>query len=134
MVKETCVVAAAGDRVWRAVVDREERARWWPDLDLEAVPGARVLEWWADDDGAPQLTRGEIVSVVEGRLLRLRWADEGWVASTDVELLLDDAAGGTRVTVRESGWQRQPDGAMLAEQHSAGWRMHLEHLRRHVET
>jgi uncharacterized protein YndB with AHSA1/START domain len=133
-VEETCVVAASAERVWRAVTDREERARWWRDLDLEAAPGARVLERWTGDDGTPQFTHGEVVCVVEGRLLGWRWTDAGWPAATEVELMLDEAAGATFVTVREYGWQRLPDGTRLAEQHSAGWRMHLQHLCRHVQT
>jgi uncharacterized protein YndB with AHSA1/START domain len=127
------VVAASPARIWRAIVDGGERGRWWPDLFLEPRKGGRLTERWTGPDGTPQITRGEVLAFDEDRLLRLRWADEGWVAPTDVELRLEGLPGGTRVLVRESGWEQLPGGDVLAEEHRAGWRLHLAHLARYVQ-
>ena len=69
----------------------------------------------------------------ESRRLLLCWADESWDAATEVELRLEDLPCGTRVLVRESGWERLSNGEILAKDHQAGWRLHLAHLRDYLE-
>jgi len=73
VVEEACAVAARREGVWRSIVESGRRSRWWPDLEMEVTPGGRVLERWADGDGALQPTQGEVVCVVEGQLLHLKW-------------------------------------------------------------
>ncbi len=95
--------------------------------------GGQLTEAWTDHDGSPKTTRGEIVEVRPGALIALRWADEGWPAATDVEVTLRPVPPSkTLVTVRESGWNRLPEGERLAVEHQQGWEMHLDHLREHV--
>jgi uncharacterized protein YndB with AHSA1/START domain len=132
VVDESVVVAALPGQVWHALVDSGERARWWPDLEFTPVAASPLAERWTDEDGTEQLTRGTVVGLEDGRRLQLRWADADWPASTDIELRLEAAGAGTRVTVRESGWERLPRGRALAGEHAAGWRMHLAQLRDHV--
>ncbi len=90
------VLPLGRDEAWEVVSDPTawlaERA------DLELVPGA---------EGTLVLTEGvERYAVIEevspGERLAFWWND-GEALSTRVELTLDDAVGGTRVTVVESG-------------------------------
>ncbi|WP_326559104.1 SRPBCC family protein [Micromonospora sp. NBC_01796] len=95
--------------------------------------GGPVTETWAGPDGNPVHTRGAVTALVANELLRLRWADEGWDDSTEVEFRLLAGDHGTVVHVREHGLDRHPDGARLTDEHRAGWRTHLSNLRRCVE-
>jgi uncharacterized protein YndB with AHSA1/START domain len=132
-VDESIRIAAPAHEVWLAIVDAKRRAGWWEYLKLDATVGGRFEERWADGDGREQLTSGVVVEAITDQLLVLRWADEGWPATTDVELWLSETSGTTSVRLRHFGWERIPDGAALAEEHRTGWRRHLDHLRRHVE-
>lgn len=129
---EELLVDAPPAEVWQALVDRGRRRRWWSYLELEAVVGAELVERWTAPDGQEVLTTGSVVDVRPGRLLRLTWSDESWPAETEVEISLTPAGGGTLVRVRHDGWERLPGGDRLAEEHRAGWRMHLSNLQRHL--
>jgi uncharacterized protein YndB with AHSA1/START domain len=78
-------------------------------------------------------TSGEVTEVVIDRLLVLSWADDDWPTTTRVEIRLADIGGTTLVRLLHAGWEALPDGAALAEEHRAGWRLHLDNLRRCVE-
>ncbi|MEU4332232.1 SRPBCC family protein [Nonomuraea dietziae] len=131
-VDETAVVAASAERVWRAFADHDDRAEWWHYLYLEPVAGGSLEERWTDEHGTPVVTRGEVTHAAAPKLLAFTWADEGQEASTDVEITLTPLQAGTEVRIRETGWERLPDGPSLAADHRAGWRVHLANLRRHV--
>jgi uncharacterized protein YndB with AHSA1/START domain len=128
----SAVLEAAQADVWRAITDPSARLRWWSYLQLEPVVGSRWEEHWTED-GAPRVTSGEVVALHEGELLCLSWADDGWPASTEVEVALEDRGGRTFVQVLHRGWDRLPDGATRREAHRAGWRHHLDNLRAAVE-
>ncbi len=132
-VDEALTVPVPARRVWSALTVPAERARWWSYLDLDAARGGRFEETWTDDAGAVRVTRGQVIDVVPHRLLRLTWVDEGWAHDTEVRILLEESAAGTSVRVLHTGWERLPDGRALVAAHRAGWRMHLEDLRRAVE-
>ncbi len=124
------MVPAPPERVWDAIVDDARRGAWWSYLRLDARPGGRLEERWTDALGAEVVTSGEVVDAVPLRGLRLTWADEGWPAATVVDISLEPCPAGTAVTVRHTGWDRLPGGDALAAAHAAGWRAHLDDLRR----
>lgn len=134
-VVEEVVVDAPPAAVWESLVDAEHRRHWWAYLELEAHMGGRFIERWAGPDGAEVMTSGSVIAFEPPRLVELRWADAGWPAATTVTISVDAAAvaAGTVVRVRQSGWENIPDGAVLAEQHREGWRMHMANLGRFVE-
>ncbi|HEX2047075.1 MAG TPA: SRPBCC domain-containing protein [Acidimicrobiales bacterium] len=122
-VRESVLVTAPAERVWSLIADAEERARWWPWLDLDATPGGRMEERW---EGTR--TTGDVLEADPPSLLRLTWRDDGWPATTEVELRLEPEGDGTRVTVRHTGWDALPDARTLVAAHGAGWRAHLDDL------
>ena len=129
-VRETVLVPAPPERVWSLIAEDEGRAGWWPYLSLDATPGGRMEERWTDAAGDEVRTGGEVLEVDPPRLLRLSWKDDGWPAATEVELRLEPGADGTLVTVCHSGWSSLPDAGTLVADHRAGWRAHLDDLRR----
>jgi uncharacterized protein YndB with AHSA1/START domain len=133
LVDESIAIAAPAHAVWRAIVLAEVRAGWWEYLDLDATVGGRFQERWTDAGGRECLTSGVVTEVVIDRLLVLSWADDDWPTTTRVELRLAEADATTLVRVLHAGWEALPGGAALAEEHRAGWRQHLDNLRRCIE-
>ena len=128
-VAEEQVIAAPPGAVWRALVDPDQRRRWWSYLELDPVVGGRFTERWAGPDGEEMVTTGSVLEAIDGRLLRLTWSDAAWPAPTEVEVSVAPAPGGAVVRVRQVGFDRLPDGQRLAADHAAGWRAHLSNLR-----
>ena len=130
---EELLIDAAADNVWQAFVDGKRRRQWWSYLEIDPSVGGQLTERWVEPDGEEVLTKGSVLDVVPDRLLRLTWADEDWPAQTEVEIHLTPNERGTTVQIRHSGWRLLPDGHHLAQQHRAGWRLHLSNLRAYLE-
>lgn len=125
------VIAADRETVWDAITNPD---RWWPGVSLGAEVGGRFVELWSDAEGRPQATRGDVLAIEPGRILRLSWADYSWGDSTVVEWLVEPAEeGGTAVRLTHTGWDRLDGGEALRAAHDAGWRHHLENLRQYCE-
>lgn len=134
VVEESATIDVPIDRVWHAIVDSDARSAWWSYLDLDAEPGGGFEELWTDQDGRQMRTHGHVLELVSPAVLRLSWADEDWPATTEVEVRLHRGDGATTVHVRHTGWERLPNGENLAEEHRAGWKMHLSNLRDYLRT
>ena len=120
------------EETWAVMLDVRS---WWPATTLDPRPGGRFEEHWTNREGKPVVTSGEVLALDPPRLLRLSWRDPAWNASTTVELRLEPAAdGGTDLLVVHSGWDALPDGAELAPDHEAGWRVHLDQLAHRLDT
>ncbi|MGH6949202.1 MAG: SRPBCC family protein [Kiloniellales bacterium] len=126
------VLPCPREDAWALITNEEEIARWWGDyVTLDARPGGRFEERW--QDGRHEVVaRGQVIGFEPSRLLRFTWADEGWPGVTEVELRLDEAPGGCRLTLTQEGWNAFPraQARRLIDRHSAGWRSHLEALAR----
>jgi uncharacterized protein YndB with AHSA1/START domain len=134
VVDESVVIAAPAHRVWQGVVVAETRAGWWEYLRLDATVGGRFEERWRDGDGQEMITSGVVTDLIGDQLLVLQWADEHWPTTTRVEIRLEETGSATKVRVQHTGWDQLPAGVTLAEEHRAGWRLHLDNLRRCVES
>ncbi|MFW6090376.1 MAG: SRPBCC family protein [Actinomycetota bacterium] len=132
VVEESATVDVPIDRAWHAIIDSAARSAWWSYLSLEAEPGGRFEERWTDEDGRPKRTRGSVLALVPPELLRLSWADDDWPGTTEVEVRLHRTGGATTIQVRQRGWEGLDDGEALAEEHRAGWKMHLANLRNYL--
>lgn len=88
-------------RVWRAITDGAELARWFPQrAEWDLRPGGTGTFFW---DGYGEFPI-EVVSVDEPRYLAWRWGMESDEV-TLVEWWLDERAdGGTTLRMRESGF------------------------------
>lgn len=91
----------------------EKLSAWWPsshtisgtrDLVMEPFAGGRIFE--RDDDGTEH-DWGEIVTWDPPHRLRCLWHlffDRS--EATDLELIFDETPTGTRLTIRQTGWER----------------------------
>jgi len=101
-VERTIVLPAPHDAVWLAVADADRLASWWGGrVELDARPGGRVV---VDDEDGERW--GTVETFEPGRRMVLRlWQRPGLaerLTGTRVELVLEAAEDGTRLTVLES--------------------------------
>ena len=142
-IEKSIFLRAPRARVWRAITTPEEFNSWFGvNLNGEFAPGARVsgritIPGYEHVDMEITIERVE-----HERLFSYRWhpyaieagADYSGEPTTLVEFHLDEAPGGTKLTVVESGFERIP-AARRAEafrMNEKGWEGQLKNIERHV--
>jgi uncharacterized protein YndB with AHSA1/START domain len=107
--------------VWEALTDPGALSEWLaPEVELEPQPGGEVVCRFEDGEER----RGEVELVEEAERLAFHWWRDGRGPSR-VEFVLDAVAGGTRLTVTETGIAAPLAPTLLA----AGWSGKLGALR-----
>lgn len=142
-IEKTVFLRAPRSRVWRAIVTPEEFGAWFGvNLDGAFAPGKRVSGRMTIK-GFEHLPMEITIDRVEPeRLFSYRWhpyaidpkVDYSAEPMTLVEFRLEDAPGGTQLTVTESGFDRIP-AARRAEafrMNEGGWASQLRNIERHV--
>ncbi len=119
-------IAAPPERVFRAL-SSAEIASWWGSPDTyrttrwngELRPGGKWLAEGVGADGQAFSVGGEFLQVDPPRLLKHTWVAP-WDGnhSTIVTYLLDAVPGGTRVTLRHTGFAGRPESCNA---HAEGW-------------
>jgi uncharacterized protein YndB with AHSA1/START domain len=134
---------ASRSRVWRALTDAGEFARWFGvELEGRIEPGARVemVTTARNFEGIRFFI--DIEKVVPERTYSWRWhpgvpqpdVDYSKEPATLVTFTLEDAESGTLVTVEETGFDAIPAArraAVLAE-NTRGWEIQMRSLDGHV--
>jgi uncharacterized protein YndB with AHSA1/START domain len=142
-IEREVVLRASRARVWRALTNHEEFGTWFRvKLDGPFVAG-QTLRGHITHPGYEHVTMELDVERIEPeRLFSYRWhpyaidpkVDYQAEPSTLVEFRLDEAPGGTRLTVTESGFDRLPthrrDEAF--RMNDGGWAQQLVNIERHV--
>jgi uncharacterized protein YndB with AHSA1/START domain len=144
-IEKTIVLRAPRSRVWRALAHADEFGAWF-GMALEGafVPGARLTGRLAAP-GHEHLTLEMNVERVEPEhLLSYRWhpypaepdMDYSHEPTTLVEFHLADVAGGTQLTVIESGFDRIPPErrAIAFRMNEQGWTEQVTHIAEYVGT
>ena len=142
-IEKKLVLRAPRSRVWRAIATAEEFGAWFRmKLDGAFAEGA-TIRGRITHPGYEHLTVEMLVERIEPeRYFSYRWhpyaidlaVDYSAEPTTLVEFILDEAEGGTAVTIVESGFDRIP----LARRDEAfrmndkGWGGQIENLERHV--
>jgi uncharacterized protein YndB with AHSA1/START domain len=130
-------------RVWRALTDAKEFGTWFRvALEGPFVAGQTVRGHITFPGYEYLKFEAAVERMEEPDLFTFRWhpyaidpaADYSKEPTTLVEFHLDEIAGGCRVTVTESGFDRLPperrDEAF--RMNDDGWRQQLENVERHV--
>jgi len=142
-IEKTVHLRAPVARVWRALTDAAEFGAWFRvKLEGAFVVGATV-RGRITYPGYEHLTMEVLVERMDReKLFAFRWhpaaiepgADYSAEPTTLVEFRLDEEAGGTRLTVVESGFDRLP-AARRSEAfriNEGGWSEQLRNIERHV--
>jgi uncharacterized protein YndB with AHSA1/START domain len=137
-VRRTIHINAPIEKVWAAVTEPQHLAKWFPDraaLEPVAVGATGTFAW--DDYG----TQPVIVEALDAPTsISYRWGNEtpGSAAvdpdhSTVFTFTLAEVAGGTRLTVTETGFETLADPAAGLESNRGGWNFELDELVTYLE-
>jgi uncharacterized protein YndB with AHSA1/START domain len=142
-IEKSVVLRAPRSRVWRALTDPQEFGAWFGvKLESAFTPGARV-RGSITSAGYEHLTMEITIEQVDPeRLFSYRWhpyaidpgVDYSGEPTTLVEFRLEEVAGGTRLTVTESGFDRVPLArrADAFRMNDAGWAEQVKNIEKHV--
>lgn len=135
-IQQTTTIAAAPERVFRAVTDAEALEQWMAtNVESDARTGGRFRYEFEFEDPAQNNTQeGEYQVVEVGRRVVLPWVFPFSPKRTTVEYALTSEGNGTRVDFTHAGFEDgEPwDGAY--QSFTGGWTMFLEGLKRYAET
>lgn len=153
------------ERVWQAITDHKEFSQWFGvALDQPFQPGRTITGSFnmSFDEGkimerqralgvqpsgirpiAPNTVFCTVERMDAPHSFSFRWIPYGIDAECDpakepttlVEFSLESTAGGTRLTIVESGFSRVPEHRRLRafRMNEGGWAAQAENIRRHVE-
>jgi len=142
-IEKKILLRAPRSRVWRAIADAREFGAWFGvKLESAFAAGARV-KGRITTPGYDHLTMDLTVERIEPeRLLSFRWhpyaidpkVDYSSEPTTLVEFRLEETAGGTELTVVESGFDKIPLArrAEAFRMNNDGWAQQLVNIERHV--
>lgn len=164
-IEKQVTLRAPVTRVWRAIADAQEFGRWFgvtlegPFVEGQAIRGRfdaafdeaaivahqKSLGLQASGVRLPvaPFVFGTVERIDPPRRFSFRWIPYGIDAEAElenepttlVELTLEEVAGGTRVTIVESGFDRVPAHRRerAFRMNEGGWAAQAENLRRHVD-
>jgi uncharacterized protein YndB with AHSA1/START domain len=141
-IEKHTLLRAPRSKVWRALTDAEQFGTWFgAKLDAPFEVGKRV-GGHITTPGYEHMSMDLLIERIEPEsLFSFRWhpgedapqdgADE---PLTLVEFRLEDAEGGTRLTVVESGFDALPPGRRerAFRSNEGGWTEQLKNIERHV--
>ncbi|HTS26524.1 MAG TPA: SRPBCC family protein [Bryobacteraceae bacterium] len=142
-IEKRILLRAPRERVWRAIADAAEFSKWFQvELDRGFEPGARV-RMACTQPGYEDMVGYLVIEKMEpGRLLSWRWhpgapdpkVDYSKEPTTLVEFRLEDAEGGTLLTVRETGFDQVSLArrAAVYRDNDQGWAEQVRNLDQYV--
>ena len=142
-IEKTVTLTAPRARVWQAIADARQFGEWFRvRLDGEFAVGA-TIRGNITYPGFEYITMEVVVERMEPeRFFSYRWhpyaidpkVDYSPEPMTLVEFTLEDAPGGTRLTIVESGFDRVPLSrrAEAFRMNSDGWSEQLQNIERYV--
>ena len=142
-IEKTILLRAPRARVWRALTDHREFGAWFRvELEGPFREGAPVRGRITHPGYEHVTLEMQIVRVDAERLFSYRWHPYAVVPGVDydaepttlVEFRLEEAPGGTRLTIVESGFDALPAGrrAEAFRMNEGGWAEQLQNVARHV--
>ncbi|MCC7206284.1 MAG: SRPBCC domain-containing protein [Anaerolineae bacterium] len=129
-------IKATRDRVWQAITTAEQIQQWWGGEDhweISALQVGGVIKFGDPTD----LMIATIAVCDPPRQFSIEWPPQAQYHTTAMTTtyILDEENGGTRVTVRETGFEALPDDIREKrfDSTSAGYEQVLADLKRYLE-
>jgi uncharacterized protein YndB with AHSA1/START domain len=142
-IEKTTLLRAPRERVWRAISDAKQFGSWFGvDFDGPFVAGTRVTGRIVPTSVDAEVAKSQepyrgrafdftIESIEPMRLFSFRWhpfavdpnVDYSTEATTLVEFVLEEVAGGTKLVITESGFDKVPleRRALAFKMNEQGW-------------
>jgi uncharacterized protein YndB with AHSA1/START domain len=142
-IEKHVVLRAPRSRVWRAIITPSEFGAWFGVALEGAFAEGATTRGQITHPGYEHLTMEMLVERIEPeRYFAYRWhpyaidaaADYSHEPTTLVEFRLEEADGGTRLTIVESGFDRIPIArrAEAFRMNDGGWTQQARNIERHV--
>lgn len=153
-IEKTVLLRAPRERVWRAISDAKQFGTWFGvDFDGPFVAGARLTGRIVPTKVDPEVARMQephagkrfeitVDRIEPVRLFSFRWhpfavdpnVDYSKEPATLVEFELQEAAGGTKLTITESGFDRIPLArrAQAFTSNEQGWAKQVELIEKYL--
>ncbi len=132
-ITKTVFFAASRETVWSFLTDKDKLAQWWHGAEANLAEGEEYGLLHNDDDGEPfKLIWGRVLEMQPPSLLVYTFIVKPLQgAETIVTWRLEEARGGTRLTLIHSGLEAMEDEPALRMLMSldAGWDEHFRKLR-----
>jgi uncharacterized protein YndB with AHSA1/START domain len=144
-IEKSVFLRARRPRVWQVLSDITEFSEWFGvEFNGAFEPGAR-LEGKVTNPGYQHLRAEVLIQEVEpGKRLSWQWhphaidpnRDYSWEPMTLVVFELTDVAGGTRLTVTETGFDKLPEERReeAYRGNEEGWSKQIDSITRHMTT
>ena len=125
-VKFERVYPQSRDAVWRALTDPNALGDWLLETDFVAEQDRAFQMWCENSDGSKDLYLCKIIELEPNRRMLWSWILDGKQSEgkTYVEFILDEVAGGTRLTIRHRGDRDQA----TIDAFKSGWPYKMELL------
>jgi len=145
-IEKKVLLRAPRARVWRALTNSDEFAAWFTGVRFPGAfaPGARMRGTLTMPGHENQTFEITIERMEPERLFSYRWhpaaidpaVDYSAEPTTLVEFTLEEVAGGTMLTVVESGFDRIPLArrAQAFGSNDKGWAAQIKNIERYVGT
>jgi len=133
VVRRTIHIAAPREKVWRTVTEPELVSQWFGRITLEGTgAGAVGTIGWPGERRVPI----RVETFVPTTEVSYRWCNEEGPLSETVDderatvftFTLEDAPGGTQLTVVETGFGGTSDPQQMMADHRGGWDTELDKL------
>ncbi len=138
-VERSIWIDAPRERVWQAVTEPKHLNQWYATYyhwDIPALHVGATVKFYNKDNHA-DMQIATIAIVDPPREFTVRWQpDKEYPAMTlTTTFLLEEEDGGTRATIRESGYESLPDDVrqQWLDATGGGYTMSMENLKAHVE-
>src|SRR3954452_13837842 len=144
-IEKSIVLRAPRSRVWRALADTKEFGAWFGVALTGSFAEGATVRGNITYPGYEHLTMEVVVERMQPeRFFSYRWhpyaidpkVDYSAEPATLVEFSLEEAEGGTRLTIVESGFDRIPAArrADAFRMNDGGWSEQIKNVERHVTT
>ena len=153
-IKKEILLRAPLERVWRAISESDRFGTWFGvDFDGPFVAGSRLTGRITPTQVNPEIARAQepyagmsfdvwVERLEPMRLLSFRWhpgaveVEDPGEPTTLVAFELEEAEGGTRLTITESGFDQIPleRRAKAFADNESGWTMQLELIAAYLES
>lgn len=145
VISQSIVISGAIERVYQAIANADDFAKWFSEsVEGDFSVGSTPII----DEGKYGKFRLAIIAAEPPSYFAWRWVSgmafvpQGFVGdvlshpNTLVEFFLESVEGGTRVTVKESGWESLPDSYrdQNFEDNTGGWEFQLAACKKFVES
>ncbi len=136
-ITRTIDITATLDKVWAALTEPDLIAQWFGDTcEFDAKPGGAGVFGWSQHDAAFHVV---VEHVDPPKTLVYRWGRVSGAAptlgnSTVVRFDLTEIAGGTRLSLIETGFENLDDPAAALDDNTGGWQAELADLVEFVES